>query len=976
MNYSDFIQSWRKCTHNFDSDSFWNMRLSKLNIFDEDDMNVYWETMRQSSNNTKLQISFGQRNFAIDGKHSFLEHQIAQELCDFTENIIQKSRIPFVFCEQAKNSLKEILLYQLEILIKETLIFEHKVFTTAFPKENSSYAYFINEITYNSEWLEYFTQAYPVLCEDLNTFINNYKAFIVEFLDRLQEDFTEICHKFAFSSSTLKINKLDPFCGDMHRSGRSTISIILSDNLGSTNTFFYKPKSLSPDTVWNTLMKRMWSLGMKHTVVLTTNIDKNNYGWQKGELSDTEVDNCDQLKLFCFNQGANIGLAYFFGLQDLIADNILAIGSHPLFFDMEMLLSPTPKAAGDYLTNSCVGQHYLKSVIRSGLIPCYGFETLNAIGYNNSGLSIVNSNKRHIPKFINKQFYHNELLDGFDYTCSFIANHREEIVRILKEEVVSNPHLQTRYLVRYTFNYSQLLKALRSPLCQGDALQRHLTIENLWRGYNKTILDESIIGEEIRQISQGDIPLFTTNPNSVHLYDERGKIIFRDYFQSNGITAAINKITNFSERDARIQKEIIKRALYIHGFIDYSDVLCDNLIKSESIYNVDLTSQIAIFLYSLPQVKDDRYFTYVDYVISKDDIWDQGLQHLDLFQGIAGVGVFFMAWYRFTHDNQAKIIVNNIFNESIEFLRNNKNVLLDSPVVKLGVMQFPTSLLYYYILGKKIMGDESPLLAEDDMDFILKYIEERYTDDRHIDYFSGSTGLVLILMEVFKFHPSTRIKRIIHMIGNYLLVTSVKITPDMISWKKKSFNLWGGFAHGNSSISYALFKLYSFLNEEKFYEAGLKALAYDQALFDPAGLYWKKTLSIPGEIHHSWGNGSSGIALSRHLISPYYKNSLMEDEVSTARYIIKREITEKTYTDHSIGSGLLGLLEIGKLLDKEFPVEDYLKSELLSLKLSECRCGGWKGNPVITGLYYGFAGIGYNLIKLQYIPELPSLLWI
>lgn len=189
--------------------------------------------------------------------------------------------------------------------------------------------------------------------------------------------------------------------------------------------------------------------------------------------------------------------------------------------------------------------------------------------------------------------------------------------------------------------------------------------------------------------------------------------------------------------------------------------------------------------------------------------------------------------------------------------------------------------------------------------------------------------------------------------------------------------MWGGFAHGNSGISYALFKLSDFSQKECFFDAGVKALKYDQFLFDEKERIWNKTLYEKGDIHHSWGNGTAGIALSRLLISPMYHNNMMNREIQTALQIMKNEIQNRSYTDHSIASGLLGLLEIYELLgNTKFPKEFLVKSFLNRTELCDLTCGGWEQNPIVTGLYYGYAGIGYNLIKLIHINSLPSLLWI
>lgn len=976
MDFIDFVSSWRKSTHHFTSESLWNTRLNQLGIYSMVDMKKYWENL-QCLNKRIRNFPFNESKIDVkrsDGVHSLVEHRIAIELCEFTEKSIQIAGIPLVFCKQAKDNLITLLLSELWNITHETFLFEHRVFTSAFPEKNTNYAYFINTITSRAEWLDDLKQTYPILCDDLGIFCNNYKHFIAEFCKRLQTDLHDIYQMFGIPYIAGHIAHFNPFCGDMHKQGRNTISISLSDSsTHSLYTFFYKPKSLSSDYIWNNLIQKMWNLGLKQTVLLTTNIDKGTYGWQKEVTSYAEVGKVDVFKSFCFNQGVNIALAYFLGIQDLIADNILVRGDMPVFFDMEMLLSPIPRQAGDYLTASSVSRHYLQGVIKTGLVPCFGFETLDQTGYDNSGLCMNSHNKTSIPNPSNKSFYAKDLFDGFDYACNFIKTHQYEICSII--ESVADSRFYTRYLVRFTFNYAQLLKALYSPLCQGDAIQRHLTMEFLWRGYNKNIMNEKIIQDEIRQIKNGDIPLFTTQPCSTNLYNEKGEIVVENYFQTTGISASTQKILKFSEEEALLQKDVIRRALYIHGYIDSSNVEHPFSLVTES-KKCDLVSQIANVLYSLPCIKDDKYFAYIDYTISKDDIWDQGIQHLDFFQGMAGVGVFFMAWYKLSQDSMAKKYVTQIYDESIEYLKYNKNTILDSPVTKLGIMHFPTSILYYYIMGQKIMGNEGPILANTDLIFILDFIEEKYTDDRYLDYFSGTTGLLLVLMELYKIHSLERIRKVIYLLGVYLLNSAIEINEDMISWEKKSFSLWGGFAHGNSCMAYALFKMWDFFGEERFYQAGIKALAYDQALFVPSKSYWKKTLSVEGDIHHSWGSGSAGIGLSRYLISFFYKNALMEDEIRTSLYIINKELENKTYTDHSIASGLLGLLEIAGILDKSFPIKQYLKSEFSFSDLSELQCGGWKGNPTITGLYYGYAGIGYNLIKLYSLPNLPSLLWI
>ena len=253
----------------------------------------------------------------------FIEHQIANDLCNFTHIAIREIDTPISFSESSMADVYDAILLQLESVISDTLSFEHQVFVSAFPNEDSSFEYFVNQITRKKEWLEYILQSYPVLCGQLIQFQENYKLFILQFCERIKSDIENLCKEFKIPDTARNLIGIRPFCGDLHRKGNSTISLILSNPSGELYKFYYKPKSLSTDVVWNAIITRLWHLGLRKTVFLTTNIDKGCYGWQKEEEADLEVTSADELKSFCFNQGVNIALAYILGVQDLIADNIL-----------------------------------------------------------------------------------------------------------------------------------------------------------------------------------------------------------------------------------------------------------------------------------------------------------------------------------------------------------------------------------------------------------------------------------------------------------------------------------------------------------------------------------------------------------------------------------------------------------------------------------------------------------------------------
>ena len=103
----------------------------------------------------------------------------------------------------------------------------------------------------------------------------------------------------------------------------------------------------------------------------------------------------------------------------------------------------------------------------------------------------------------------------------------------------------------------------------------------------------------------------------------------------------------------------------------------------------------------------------------------------------------------------------------------------------------------------------------------------------------------------------------------------------------------------------------------------------------------------------------------------------MKYEIQVAINNIDNECHKIFKYDHSICSGVLGMLEIRNLLDESYNSESIVRNMFSRMDLVSLCCGGWENNPpVVTGLFYGYAGIGYELIKLLYYKQIPSVLWI
>ena len=132
----------------------------------------------------------------------------------------------------------------------------------------------------------------------------------------------------------------------------------------------------------------------------------------------------------------------------------------------------------------------------------------------------------------------------------------------------------------------------------------------------------------------------------------------------------------------------------------------------------------------------------------------------------------------------------------------------------------------------RILGFDCLQIDDNYRSLFIKYVEIKFTTDKVYSYFSGSAGLILILKNLYSKFPDEKLRELLLSMGKYLIGKACYVNHSMITWEKEYFDKWGGVAHGNSYIAYALFELASFTQSEFIYDNAVRALKYDQSLFD------------------------------------------------------------------------------------------------------------------------------------------------
>jgi lantibiotic modifying enzyme len=978
---------WRKISFYLQDDTVWEKRKNMLNYEGPDRFSSYLSHL------TALNNPLRHRQFLDQViKYSKLVH--AESL----ERLLQHHNKPlhFVFVSIANllnaeietiynevfsarapevcSGLSDDLFAKLLNILLPSVELELAVYLNAYeyPDTRENLLRFVLEASASAEWIEYFFEQYPVAAIRIERLIRNYMDYLSEFFGNLRNDIDKLKEEFQIGCDR-QITKINTGLGDLHHSARSTIRICFDDG----TTVYYKPRNLNSEKVFYNIYNGLLSIGLKRSILETRSIICKDYAWQLGVVA-AEVSQISEASEFYYNQGITTAIAYVFNIQDLISDNIISVGKYAALIDLEIFMHPAYPYGLSYKTNSLSGRSLLHGVIKTGMVPQFGFESVNNPGQSNSGISVFSVGEdfdRNVPFFngeavpIDGMEAHFE--EGFIYAYQFFKNHQEKIYELILTQHEACPNFNVRTILRYTYKYTILAEKLNYPEILQDHLRYANVIEFLWRGYNETILPEKIIQSEIEQVFSDDVPLFCTKSDSRDLFDVGGNLLVKDYFPGSGLELIKEKFSRLGQDDLDEQLNVIRRALIIHHEYEAKPTILPPFTDER------LIDQIRISLGSLNRYQG-KQFAYIDYTITKDSLWSQDIQDSDLFQGIPGLGVFFIASH-VTFGKQTDLDnAVSIFDQTVEYLKKTKTDILDNPLPSLGMVNYPLSILYMSYLYTEITGSDHFALDSDTFGFLIDFIKLNIKKDAKKDYLFGSVGLGLLLLRIYQKRPEAEILEVVITLGDYLVESKLVVDQDKITWESSSHDKWGGFAHGTASSAYFLFRLHELTGKADYRDCALKALKYDQCLYDRHLGYWKKTIEVVGDRHHGWSNGDAGIALGRFLSKEYFSDPVSENEMEIVRESIERNIRFYLDTDHSICSGFMGLLELHTLMFNDPKKEDKWLMDFDSKfkTVKSLKCGGWYQNQEITGLYYGYAGIGYNYLKLKFNKQLPSLLYL
>ncbi|WP_254563505.1 type 2 lanthipeptide synthetase LanM family protein [Oscillatoria sp. HE19RPO] len=424
---------------------------------------------------------------------------------------------------------------------------------------------------------------FPVLTRQILNSIQGWITVSYEFVERLCQDWPRIIQQFIPDSEPGGLVHLNSNAGDPHNGGRSVAIAEFSSGF----KLVYKPRSLSLDIHFQNLLNWLNERGNHPPFQLLNVLNSGEYCWVE-YVTAQPCSLAPQIERFYQRQGGYLALLYALQATDFYSNNIIALGEQPILVDLESLFHPRYSQLEGFNSDSLAERELDRSVLSVGILPMnlwgnQGYGGIDISGLGNSGNRMtpdaiptwqgvgtdemkISRQAVQLPPDLNRPTLNGASVNLEDYTAAIITGFTE-IYRVLvknRDKLVGKNGLlnefaedEIRVVLRATRTYGLLLQEGFHPDLLRDALDRDRLFDKLWVEVPNFPSLARAIPAEIQDLWQGDIPRFTTQPNSRHLKSEIGEII-ADFLPESSLDSVRLHLQRLDETNLERQVGLIR----------------------------------------------------------------------------------------------------------------------------------------------------------------------------------------------------------------------------------------------------------------------------------------------------------------------------------------------------------------------------------------------------------------------------------
>lgn len=289
------------------------------------------------------------------------------------------------------------------------------------------------------------------------------------------------------------------------------------------------------------------------------------------------------------------------------------------------------------------------------------------------------------------------------------------------------------------------------------------------------------------------------------------------------------------------------------------------------------------------------------------------------------------------------------------------------------------------------LSDEGAAAAANELAAELAALEP---EPQAIDLIGGSAGAIPALLHLERRLGVPGLRAAAVRCGEHLLSAARRHPGGELSWD----TLPGvgqrdltGFGHGAAGIAWALGELWAATGDDRYREAALAGVAYEQSCFSPRHGNWPDfrdhstagvPAATPGAVHAlAWCHGAPGIGLSRIRLGRLFGDDALIEQARVAIETVSTVLAQPETGGFSLCHGHAGNAELLVLAAEELDEPELLEAarrvgrvgcELYHRTRSDWPCGVPDGGET-PGLMLGLAGIGHFLLRLADPAAVPPV---
>ena len=849
---------------------------------------------------------------------------------------------------------------------------------------------------------------YPVLARQIVLRLRQWQEGAAEFLRHLAEDAATLSERFHDGRELGLLEVARGAVSDPHRGGRGVFLL----GFDSGFRVVYKPKSMRIETAFQGLQKWINDQGFKPALRILEVLDRDDHGW----MEFVDAAPCEDeaaLHRFYRRQGGYLALLYVLEATDFHQENLIAAGEHPVPVDLETLMQPWVLGSSLHDLDGQPGAALRSSLLRSNLLPDKWWGDGETEGVDLSGLASqegqltptpvlttadlgtdnmrVERRRVEIPMAENRPrlvgqseislFDHREDLEaGFVAMYDLLLDVREELLAA-GSPLDAFEGSEIRILFRQTATYGTLSLESFHPHVLGDDLNRRRLFDRLWNMSRRRPFHNRFLPTEVRDLEDGDIPLFTARAESRDVTSWDGRR-FEDLLGQSGLDLVRNRLRGLGPSDRIRQSAVLRDSL---------DAL---LLGMEAQPRPSFHSQPRDTPPSRDELCDaasrlarrvvDRAFRGPDETLwltlhhGEHQGWHLAPTGPDVYQGLPGIALALGYLGDLLGDPELETVARG----ALEAQR--RQIELDPSMVQ-GLGGFNGWGGVIYVLTHLGTLWDDPALLDEAESYAGRLLQP-IAEDTLLDWIAGSAGCAMALRGLDRVRPAAFLRQAVKACGDRLLATA-EPHGDGVGWRMPlaGNRALAGLSHGAAGIALSLLHVEEVTGDARYRETALAGLTFERGLYEPERQNWPDLRAGAaegldaghGHYMQAWCHGAPGIGLARVAGLPWLDDDAVRAEIETT---VASTLAHGQGQNHCLCHGDTGNLELaleaGRALGRDDWTEQAGRSAgaVLDSMRRDGYLFGLPGNVETPGLMTGLSGVAYGLARLAEPERLPSLL--